>query len=139
MHLAILVVCQRILLQTGFYIAVGNDNLRLLRSLYHQFQDIQQFTRVAAAIAHQSTRLLQYDVLLAQFDILGDSSVEQFQQVVFIQRFQHIQLTSRQQWAYHLERRILRRSTYQRDDALLDSSQQRVLLRLREAMYLVYK
>ena len=66
-------------------------------------------------------------------------SVDEFQQVVLLKRLEYIQLASRQQWTYHLERGVLGCGTYQRYYTLLYRSQQRVLLRLRETVYLVYK
>ena len=66
-------------------------------------------------------------------------SVDEFQQVVLLERLENIQLAARQQRAYNLERRILGRCTYQRHYTLFDRTQQRVLLRLRKTMYLVYK
>ena len=66
-------------------------------------------------------------------------SVEQFQQIVFLERLEHVELTTGEQRANHLERGILGGSTNQRDNALLDSSQEGILLRLGETMNLVDK
>ena len=53
------------------------------------------------------------------------------------QRLQHVDRRARQQRAVHLERRILGRRADERDEPLLDVRQERVLLRLVEAMDLV--
>ena len=63
--------------------------------------------------------------------------MQERQQVVLLQRLEHVELATRQQRADDLERGILSRGSYQRDDATLDGTKQRVLLRLREAVYLV--
>ena len=58
MHLTILVVCQRILLKAGHYEFVSNNDITTLR-LYHQLQDVQQFTRITTTIAQQCIGLFQ--------------------------------------------------------------------------------
>src|SRR5205823_4056980 len=53
------------------------------------------------------------------------------------QRLEHVHGGARQERAVHLERRVLGRRADERQQALLDKRQERVLLRLVEAMYLV--
>ena len=139
MHLTVLVVSQRVLLKTIHHNLVCNHDFIPYFSLHRQFQDIQKFTGIASAVSQQGSRLLQLDILLLQDCVFVDGSVEQFQQIVFFERLEHIELTTRQEWTDDLERRILRRGTYQGDDTLLHSPQQGVLLRLRETVDLVYK
>ena len=69
-----------------------------------------------------------------QYDISFHSLVQQFQQVVFRQTFQDIQLATGQKRTYDLERRIFRRGSDQRDRSLLHSAQERVLLGFAETM-----
>ena len=137
MHLAVFVVGQRILLQACLDEFVGNnDGLCRLR-LYHEFQNVQQLACIAAAISEHRSRLLQLDVQLRELGVGGNGAMQQCQQVVFLERLQHIELATREQRANHLERRVLCSGTDERDDTPLHSSQQRVLLRLRETVYLV--
>ena len=63
--------------------------------------------------------------------------VKQLQEVVAVQRIEHIDLCAREQGAYHLKRRILGRRTDECHRAALHGAQQRVLLRLVEAVNLV--
>ena len=138
MHLSVLVVGQRVLLQSGHHQVVGYHDITRL-CFNHQLQDIEQLAGIAPAEAQQCIRLLQLDVALLQDNIGMDGTVEQLQQVVFLQRLQNVKLTARQQWTYNLERRILGCSANQRDHPPFHSPQQRVLLRFREAVNLVYK
>ena len=137
-HLAVLVVGQRILLQTRQNQLVGNDDIARLR-LNNQLQDVQQLTRIAATESQQGVSLAQLDMTLLENHVGLDGTLQQLQQIVLLQRLQHIQLTARQQRTNHLERRILGRCTYQRHDAPFYSPEQRVLLRLRETVNLVDK
>ena len=68
-HLAVLIVGQRILLQACFHQFVGDDHIAILR-LHHQFQDIQQFTGIATAIAQQSIGLFQLNISFTEHHIL---------------------------------------------------------------------
>ena len=137
MHLAVFVVGQRILLQACLDEFVGNhDGLCRLR-LYHEFQNVEQLACIAAAVSEHRSRLLQLNVQLRELGVGGNGALQQGQQVVLLERLQHIELATREQRANHLERRVLRSGADERDDTPLYSSQQRVLLRLRETVYLV--
>ena len=68
-----------------------------------------------------------------------DGTVEQFQEILLLQRLEHIELTAREQRAYHFERGILGSGTDKCDDAFLYGTQERILLRLGETVNLVNK
>ena len=72
-----------------------------------------------------------------QLLVLLDRAVEQNSQVALVERFEHIYLTAAQQRRYDLERGVLGGGADERYHALLDGSQQRILLRLVEAVDLV--
>ena len=63
--------------------------------------------------------------------------MKQSEEVVLVERLEHIHLTARQQRPYHLERWVFRRCAYQRDDSPLHRPEQRVLLRLAKTVYFV--
>ena len=138
MHLAVLVVGQRVLLQSVDHQLVADDNLLVaILRLDYKFENVEQLACVATAIAKHGAGFLQDDFPFLQLHIGLDGSVQQLQQVVLLQWLQHIELTAREQRAYHLERRILCRCPDERDDAFLNGTEERVLLRLAETMYLV--
>ena len=66
-----------------------------------------------------------------------DRAVEQLRRGLGRQRLQHIDRRARQQRAVDLERRVLGRRADERQQAALDERQERVLLRLVEAMHFV--
>ena len=68
-----------------------------------------------------------------------DGAVEQFQEVLLLQRLEHIELTAREQRTDHFKRGILGSGTDECDDALLYGTQERILLRLGETVNLVNK
>ena len=123
MHLSILVVGQRILLKS-----VGHHRIRNLYGLfflgfYHEFKNIQQFPCVSTGIPQHGVGLQDTDVLFLQYHILGQSQVQQFQQVLLLEGFQHIQLTPGEQRTNHFERRILGSGANQRHDTRLHCPQ----------------
>ena len=63
-------------------------------------------------------------MLLFENDIGMDGTIEQLQQIVFLQRFEHIELTTGKQRTYDLEGGILGGGTYQCNHTPLDGSQQ---------------
>ena len=71
--------------------------------------------------------------------ILRQGTIQQFLQILLLQRFQHIDLAATQEWGDDLKTRILRRSTHQRHNAFFHSAQQAILLRFGKSVYLVYK
>ena len=140
MQLPILIISQRILLKTLHYLFIGNNHLaRRAVSFHHQFQNVQQLPGISSRIAEHGIRLLQFDILFLQIDILGDGIVQQFEQVFLLQRLEHIELAPREQRTNDLERRILRCGSNQRHDSRLHSTQQRILLRLAETMDFINK
>ena len=62
MHLAVLVISQRILLQTLVYDFIGDYHLIGTVGLNHKFQNIEQFAGITA-------RETKYGCGLSQFDI----------------------------------------------------------------------
>ena len=136
-HLAFLIICKRVLLQARHNHLVVYHYLIAGTRLNDELQDVEQLAGVATAIAQQGVGLLQLDIKLREFNVGCNCAVEQLQQVFLLQRFQDIQLTAREQRAYHLERRVLCGGTYERDDAPLHSAEQRILLRLAETVNLV--
>ena len=68
---------------------------------------------------------------------LGRAARDHLQQLVLVERLERVDLRAREQRRVHLEVRVLGRRADQRDEPLLDRGQQRVLLRLVEAVDLV--
>ena len=66
-----------------------------------------------------------------------DSAVEEFQEIILLQRLEDIELATAEQRTDDLKRRVLGGSTDEGDNTLLDGTQQGVLLRLGETMDLV--
>ena len=134
MQFSTLIVCQRVLLKPFGYDCVRDNHLVRSVSLYHQFKNIQQLAGISSAIPEHGIRFAKFDMFRFQYDISFHSLVQQFQQVVFRQTFQDIQLATGQKRTYDLERRIFRRGSDQRDRSLLHSAQERVLLGFAETM-----
>ena len=112
MHLAILIVGQGILLQTLGHHLIGDDNLfGTTLSLYDKFQGVEQFARIASRETQQCIGLTYGDRLVLQIVVLADGAVEQFEQVVLVERLEYVELAAREQGTYDFKRRILRSST----------------------------
>ena len=94
MHLSPLVIGQWILLETGSHQVVGDFDVAFGERTNHQVEDVEQFSGVATAVAQQGLMFFHGNVALFQFHIFGQRPVQQLQQVVFFQRFQHIQLAA---------------------------------------------
>ena len=134
MHLAVLVVGQRVLLQAFGHHVVGDDDGVVCFRLDNQFQYVEQLTGVSSAVAQHGGSFLQLDVAFTQ-DMVGcQCPLKQFQQVFLFERLQYINLAARQQRADDFERGIFCGGADQCHDALFDSTQQRVLLRLAETV-----
>ena len=73
----------------------------------------------------------------AQYLVLRQRAVKQPVKPVFVKRTESVDLGTRQQRTYHLERRVLRSGAYKCDHSLLDSSEQGILLRFVEPVYFV--
>ena len=134
MHLPVLVKGQGILLQQPGNGFVGDFETV---AVVHQVEDVEQLACIAAAEAQQRRRLFQHDVFLLEINVLLQAALGQRQQIGVFQRLQHVELTAREQRPDHLKRWILRRGADERHHTLLHSPQERVLLRLGEAVYLV--
>ena len=139
MHLALLIISQRILLQLFLYHLISDNHFIAACRFHHQFQDIEQFPGITATEAEHGCGFLQLNLLLLEFHILGDGSLQEPLQVFLFQRFEHIELATGKERTDYLERGIFRCSTNQGDNALLHRPQQRVLLALGEAMNLINK
>ena len=95
MHFTVFVVGQRILLQQVHHHFIGNHQVFVGgRCLSNQLQDVEQFACVASAVAQHGTRFLQFNMALAQLSVFGESTVQQSEQVVAFQRFEHIELAA---------------------------------------------
>ncbi len=66
-------------------------------------------------------------------------AIEKLSEFRFRQRLQHVHLRARQQRAVHFERRVLGGCADEGDQPLLDERQERILLRLVEAVHLVHE
>ena len=133
MHLAALVITCRIDLQTGLDSFVVNDNrFPARRRIHHYLQDIQQLARVTAGISEQCFRLVDFYILLRKYFIIVQCPVQQAFQIIDIQWFQDEDLTPGEEGIDNFERRVLGSSSYQHHSPVLDSAQQRILLRLVE-------
>ena len=139
MHLALLIVSQRILLQLFLYHLISDNHFLAASRFHHQFQDIEQFPGITATEAEHGCGFLQLNLLLLEFHILGDGTLQESLQVFLLQRFEHIELATGKERTDYLERGIFRGSTNQGDNTLLYRPQQRVLLALGEAMNLINK
>ena len=139
MHFPVLVVSQRILLQPFHDLLIGNNNRNFRIGLHHQFQDIQQLAGIPSGITEHGIRLSEFHLLLLHQRIAFQCMPEQFQQILFLQRFQHIKLTAGEQRTNHLKGRILRCCSNQSYHSRFYGSQQRILLRLAETVNFVYK
>ena len=139
MHLALLIISQRILLQLFLYHLIGDNHFIAACRFHHQFQDIEQFPGITATEAEHGCGFLQLNLLLLEFHILGDGTLQESLQVFLLQRFEHIELATGKERTDDLERGIFRGCTNQGDNTLLHRPQQRVLLTLGEAMNLINK
>ena len=86
MHLSILVIRQRILLQTLGHLLIRNHHGSGIRiRLHHQFQYVQQLAGIASRKAEHGIRLLQLYLLFFQYHVLCDGIMQQFQQILLLQ------------------------------------------------------
>ena len=138
-HIALLVVSKGILLKLFFYHLVGDDHLIRFCRFHHQFQDIEELPGIAAAEPEHRRSFLQIDLLLREFHVLGDGTLQESLQIFLFQGFEHVELASGEQRTDYLERGVLGGGTNQGNDALLHCAQQGVLLTLGEAVDFVYK
>ena len=82
--------------------------------------------------------LIDGEVFTAKASLLiGCRAHDYLYQVFGLELFEDVHPRAGQEWRYHLEGRVLGRSADERDSAVLDVGEKRVLLRLVEAVYLV--
>ena len=138
MHLSVLVVYGDILLQAGRDSMVVNDCLRLAgKRVDNDLEDIEQFARVSAALAEQRVSLDDADIPLFKYGVSLQGPVQENLQVSGFKRLKHKDLATRQKGRDNLERWVLGGGADEHYRAILDRSEQRVLLCLVEAMDLV--
>ena len=139
MHLAVLIVGKRVLLEK--FRDDGVRNLHVFVPLgcgfIDKLHDVEQLAGIASAVSEQGFGLRETKFALLQLRVMLGSEVGKLQKVGTVQRIECIDLATREQRSDHLEGGILRSGTDKRHNALLHSSEQRVLLRFGETMYLV--
>ena len=138
MHLALLVVEGKVLLHYARGALVVNHHGAFGAVVHNQLYGVEQFPRVAARYAEQGFHLLHLHLSPLR-GVVAHRAVRQLPHLGLAELLQHIDLTTGQQGGYDFERGVLRRGTDEGDDALFHRSQQRVLLALRETVYLVDK
>ncbi len=89
-----------------------------------EFEDVEEFAGIASALAQHGSRFLQFYLLVFEKDIAGDGVVQELEEVVFAERFQHIDLASGEERTDDLERWVLGGGTNEGDDTLFHSSEQ---------------
>ena len=139
MHLSILVVCQRILLQPFGHHFIGDDNSLFRFRLHNEFQYIKQLAGIPTGEAQHSCGFFQFNLTFFQYRVCTNGTFQKFQQIFFLQRFQHIKLAAGQERTNHFERRVLRGGTDECHRTVFHCSQQRVLLRLAKPMNFIDK
>ena len=77
MHLTILVVGQRILLDAFRHQLVGDDDRILLFGLNNKFQYVEQLACVAPTETQQVGGLSQLNLAFLQFNVFGNGVIEQ--------------------------------------------------------------
>ena len=124
MHLSPFVVSGRIFQKTLHDFLIRNlDRMAVFLSRYNKLEDILQLARVATGVTDEGSRFTEDDVFFFEDDIVRNGAIQKRQQVVFVQWFEYVDLTSRKERTDHLERRILRRGADQRNDTRLDRVQ----------------
>ena len=108
-HLSLLVVGQRILLQPFYhYLVVDHHRLPVGGGLLYEVEDIEELAGIAPREAEEGVGALHLHIALAEHLVGGDGAVEERAQLWLLQRFERVDLRTRQQRAYDLKRRILR-------------------------------
>jgi len=81
-HVALLVICGRILLETfGDYLVVDDHRLSDGGGLFEQVEDVEQLACVSSREAEQGGGLLHFHIPLAQYLVAADGAVEQHLQL----------------------------------------------------------
>ena len=76
MHFSILIVSQRILLQTFGNYLISNDHRIIGFGRNYKVQNIKQFTRISTTIAEHGSRFFQFDFTLFQNMVGGDGTLQ---------------------------------------------------------------
>ena len=76
MHLALLIVGKRILLQHSLNALVGDDDRVILSRLGDQLEDVKQLARIAARVAQHGACFFQFDVFLTEYYIFRDGMLK---------------------------------------------------------------
>ena len=134
MHFAVFVVGKGILLEAFGHHLIGDDHRVAGFGLHNEVEDVEQLTGIAATVTEHGGSLPELYLPFFQLDIRRYGTLQEFQQVVLLQRFQYVELAARQQRTDHLERGVLGGGAYQCHRTLLHRTEQRVLLRLAETV-----
>ena len=133
MGVAGLVVDERALARRVLDVALADRDPLGPSALYGQLEDVQRRARVAAGPLRD-----QRDELGRQLRVeLGGAAPDDRLDVFEPERLELVELHAREKGRVDLEVRVLRGRADQRDEALLDRRQERVLLGLVEAVDLV--
>ena len=103
MHFPVLIVSQRILLQTFGHHVIGDDNRFLCVRFHYKFKYIEQFTGVSAGEAQHGCRFFEFDFPFFQYGVGSDGTLQKFEQIFLFQRFKHIKLATGEERADHFE------------------------------------
>ena len=135
MHFAVLVVGQRIFLQAFHHGGIiDNDWIVVFFGLAHQVDNIQHLACISTGKTIQTFAFFYAYVSLFQFFVFFDGAFYEFIQIGFFERFERINLATREQGRDDFERWVLGGGANQDKSAVFHSRQQRILLRLVEAM-----
>ena len=128
------------MLQTvGHHGIVDDEWLAFGGGVGNEVDDVEQLAGVAAGVAEEGSRLAHVDLAFLQLFVALQGPVEKLLQVGDVERFEHIDLTAGEERAYDFERRVFGRGTDEGHRAVFYGAQQRVLLRLVEAVYFIDK
>ena len=83
-HLTVLIVCKRVLLQTLIHDFIGYYNLIGTFGLNHQLKDVEQFAGIASRETQDGCSLLEFYVTLLEQDIGLNGTVQKLEQVFFL-------------------------------------------------------
>ena len=133
MLFAVLVVEGDVFLEAILYVLVGDRHLSV-GGPDEDVEDVEQLAGIAPREPEQRSGLPDLDFAFAQFEVGAQGAVEQRLEVLVLQRPEDIDLAAAQQRGDHLEGGVFGRGADQRDDPLLDGPEQRILLRLVEAV-----
>ena len=141
MHLAVLVVCHRVLLYKP-----GEQFVRYLRRLGqsrsavgYKLYYIKQFAGIPAAVTDKTICTGKTYLLTAHILVFPHHPFKQTEKVVFAKRLKYIHLTTAQKRCDNLKARVFRGRTDESNRSFFHCAEQTVLLRFGETVYLVYE